>query len=73
MVLPVAEALTTPCLTGRMNPTARSKLKEQSRVAKKYGIRAVWGVVTGGGILELASEIAKGEIVKQGKEKKLDY
>ena len=69
MVLPVAEALSTPCLTSKMNPAAREKLKEQYRVAKRYGIKAAWGVVTGSGIFELTKEIAKGEIVKQGKEK----
>ena len=65
MVLPVAEALTTPSLTSHMTPTARQKLKENYRVAKRYGIKAAWGVVT----LELAKEVAKGEIVKQGKQK----
>ncbi|MCU0680607.1 MAG: hypothetical protein MUF50_04905 [Planctomycetes bacterium] len=69
MVLPVAEALTTPCLTTTINPIARQKLKEQYRVAKHYGIKAAWGVVTGSGVLELAKEVAKGEIVKQGKQK----
>ena len=69
MVLPVAEALTTPSLTSHMTPTARQKLKENYRVAKRYGIKAAWGVVTGSGVLELAKEVAKGEIVKQGKQK----
>jgi len=32
-VLPVAEALTTPCLTSRMRPASREKLKEK---AKRY-------------------------------------
>ena len=36
MVLPVAEALTPPCLTSRMNPAARRKLKEQYRIAKRF-------------------------------------
>lgn len=69
MVLPVAEALTTPCLTSRMNPNAREKLKEKYIIGKRYGIKAAWGVVTGSGALELAKEVAKGEIVKQGKKK----
>ena len=69
MILPIAEALTTPCLTSRMNPAAREELKEKYRVAKRYGIKAAWGVVTGSGVLELAKEVAKGEIVKHGKKK----
>lgn len=69
MVLPVAEALTTPCLTSKMNTSAREELKEKYRVAKRYGIKAAWGVVTGSGVLELAKEVAKGEIVKHGKKK----
>jgi hypothetical protein len=69
MVLPVADALTTPCLTNSMNPVARQKLKERYRIAKRYGIKAAWGVVTGSGILQLAKEVAKGKIVKQGKRK----
>jgi hypothetical protein len=69
MVLPVAEALTTPSLTSHMNPIARQKLKENYRVAKRYGIKAAWGVVTGSGVLELTKEVAKGEIVRQGKKK----
>ena len=69
MVLPVAEDLTTPSLTSHMNPVARQKLKEKYRVAKRYGIKAAWGVVTGSGVFELAKEVAKGEIVKQGKQK----
>jgi len=69
MVLPVAEALTTPCLMSVMNPAARKILKEKYRVAKRYGIKAAWGVVTGSGVLELAKEAAKGEIIKHGKKK----
>jgi len=69
MVLPVADALTTPSLTSHMNPAARQKLKEKYHVAKRYSIKAAWGVVTGSGVLELAKEVAKGEIVKQGKQK----
>lgn len=51
MVLPVADALTTPCLTSQMNPAAREKLKENYRIAKRYGIKAAWGVITGSGSL----------------------
>jgi hypothetical protein len=69
MVLPIADALTTPCLTNGMNPVAREKLKEQYRIAKRYGIKAAWGVVTGSGVVELATEVVKGEIVRQGKQK----
>jgi hypothetical protein len=69
MVLPIAEALTTPCLTSRMNPAAREKLKEKYRTAKKYGIKAAWGVVTGSGILELGKEYVKGEVITRGKKK----
>jgi len=60
MVLPVAEGLTTPSLTSRINPAARDKLKEKYRIAKRYGIKAAWGVVTGSGVLKLAKEVAKG-------------
>ncbi len=69
MVLPVADALTTPSLTNNMNPVARQKLKEQYRTAKQYGIKMAWGVVTGSGILHLSYEVAKGEILKHGKQK----
>ena len=69
MVLPVAEALTTPCLTSSMSPIARQKLKDRYRIAKNYGIKAAWGVVTGGGVLQLATEVAKGEVIKHGKQK----
>jgi hypothetical protein len=69
MVLPIADALTTPCLTNNMNPVARQKLKEQYRKAKGYGIKAAWGVVTGSGVLEVATDLAKGEIIRHGKQK----
>jgi hypothetical protein len=69
MVLPVSEALTTPCLTSRMNPAARKELKEKYRVAKKYGIRAAWGAVTGSGLLEIGKEVVKGQVVHHGKER----
>lgn len=65
----IADTLTTPCLTNNMNPVARKKLKEQYRKAKAYGIKAAWGVVTGLGVLELATDLAKGEIINHGKQK----
>lgn len=69
MVLPVAEALTTPCLTSRMSPASREKLKEKYKVAKLYGIKAAWCVLSGSCALELAKQVGKGEIVKHGKKK----
>ena len=69
MVLPIADGLTTPCLMNSMNPVARQKLKEQYCIAKMYGIKTAWGVITGSRVLELLKEAAKGEIVKQGKQK----
>ena len=69
MVLPVAEALSTSCLTSRMNPLARKKLLEQYRVAKKYGIKSAWAVVTGSGVFELAKDVAVGSVSNYGKEK----
>jgi hypothetical protein len=50
-------------------PAAREELKEKYRVAKRYGIKAAWGVVTGSGVLELVKEVAKGELVKHSKKK----
>lgn len=58
MPLPIADALPTPCLTNNMNPVARKKLKEEYRKAKAYRIKAAWGVVTGSGVLELATDLA---------------
>jgi hypothetical protein len=52
-----------------MNPAAREELKEKYRVAKSYSIKAASGVVPGFGVLELAKEVAKSEIVKHGKKK----
>lgn len=49
MVLSMADVLTTPCLTNNLNPVARQRLKEQYRIAKRYGIKADWGIVTGNG------------------------
>lgn len=69
MVLPITEALTTPCLTSSMNPVVRKKLKEQYRKAKRVGLVSAWGVVTGAGVLEIALAYAKGEVVKHGKKK----
>ena len=67
MVLPMAEALTTPSLTSRMSPSAREKLKDQYRRAKKYGLKAAWGVIAGAGVLELAKDVVQGELINQGK------
>jgi len=61
--------LTTPCLTSRMNPAAKEKLKERYRIAKRYAIKAAWRAVTGIGVFELAAEGAKGEIIRQGRER----
>jgi hypothetical protein len=69
MVLPVSEALTTPCLTSRMSQAARKQLKEKYRVAKKYGIKAAWGAVTGAGVFEIGKEVVKGQLVNRGKER----
>jgi hypothetical protein len=69
MVLPIAEALTTPSLTSRMSPAAREQLKEKYRTAKKYGIKAAWGVVTGAGLLEVGKEVVKGEVINRGKKR----
>jgi hypothetical protein len=52
MVFPTAEAL-TPCLTQRLSPETRKMWKERYRYAKKYGIRATFGVVTGTGCYTL--------------------
>lgn len=69
MFLSVTEALTTPSLTNNMNPIARKKFKERYRIAKAYGIKSAWGVVTGAGVLEVAVDVVKGEVVKLGKQK----
>ena len=55
MVLPTAEAL-TPCLTQRLSTETRSKWKEGYRYAKKYGIRATFGAITGTGCYTLVKE-----------------
>jgi hypothetical protein len=52
-----------------MNPVARKKLKEQYLKAKTYGIKAAWAVVTGSGVRELATDLAKGETIRHGKQK----
>ena len=69
MPLPVAEALTTPCLTQHMPAAARNRLKERYRKAKKLGIKAAWGVVTGAGVFEIGKEVVKGAVVNKGKKK----
>ena len=57
MVFPTAEAL-TPCLTQKLSPETRKMWKERYRYAKKYGIRATFGVVTGRGSYTLVKEAA---------------
>ena len=56
MVFPTAEAL-TPCLTQRLSPETRKMWKDRYRYAKKYGIRATVGVVTGTGCYTLVKEV----------------
>ena len=36
----------TPCLTQKLSPESRKKLKEYYRTAKKYGIRGLLSVVS---------------------------
>jgi hypothetical protein len=73
MVLPVAEGLTTPHLTSSMNPVLQRKFKERYRSWKGYFLKGTWGVVTGAGLMELATEVVtevvKGETLKHGKKK----
>ena len=57
MEFTLAEAL-TPCLTQRLSPETRKMWKERYRYAKKYGIRATFGVVTGTGCYTLVKEAA---------------
>lgn len=66
MVLPSAEAL-TPCLTKRLSPERRNNLKEKYRKVKKYGIRFAFGSVTGAGVVSLAKDLAKDQVVFDGK------
>jgi len=63
MVFPTAEAL-TPCLTQRLSPETRKMWKERYLYAKKYGIRATFGVVTGTGCYTLVKEVAT-DVVKR--------
>lgn len=66
MVLPGAEAL-TPCLTQSLSAENRKIWKERYRIAKKYGIRAGFGAVSGTGIYTLAREAAKDGVNRHAK------
>lgn len=66
MVFPTGEAL-TPCLTGRLSHETRETWKERYRIAKKYGVRAGFGVISGTGCLTLAKEAAKDGIKRHAK------
>jgi hypothetical protein len=68
-IFPVAEALSTSYLTSRMSFQAREALKDKYRNAKKFGIRSAWAVVSGVGIIELTSEMVRGQVVHYGKKK----
>jgi hypothetical protein len=48
-----------PCLTQRLSPESRKKLKEYYRTAKKYCIRGLFGMVGGTGGYTLLKEAAK--------------
>ena len=61
-----AEAL-TPCLTKRLSPERRNRLKERYRKVKKYGIRAGFAGVTGAGVVSLAKDLAKDQVFFHGK------
>jgi hypothetical protein len=52
-----------------MNPVLQRKFKEKYRVWKGYGLKGAWGLITGAGLLELATEVVKGEVLKHGKQK----
>ena len=66
MVFPTAEAL-TPCLTGRLSHETRETWKEGYRIAKKYGVRAGFGLISGRGCLTLAKEAAKDGVKRHAK------
>jgi hypothetical protein len=57
----------TPCLTQRLSPESRTKLKQYYRSSKKYGIRAMFGFVGGTGIYSILQEVAKEGIRCHGK------
>jgi hypothetical protein len=59
----------TPCLTQKLSPESRKKLKEYYRTAKKYGIRGlfVFGLVSGTGSYTLLKEAAKEGVKRHGK------
>jgi ascorbate-specific PTS system EIIC-type component UlaA len=56
-----------PCLTQRLSPESRKKLKEYYRTAKKYCIRGLFGMVGGTGGYTLLKEAAKDGIKRHGK------
>jgi hypothetical protein len=57
----------TPCLTQKLSPESREKLKEYYRTAKKYGIRSLFTVVSGTGGYTLLKEAAKEGVKRHGK------
>jgi hypothetical protein len=61
MVFPTAEAL-TPCLTQKLPPETRKKWRERYRSVKKYGVRTMFGAVTGTGCYTLVKEATMGGI-----------
>ena len=61
-----AEAL-TPCLTKRLSPERRNRLKEHYRKVKKYGIRTAFAGITAGGLVSLAKDLGKEQAFFHGK------
>jgi len=66
MVFPVNDSI-SPCLTQKLSPESRRKLKEYYRTTKKYGIRGLFGVVSGTGCYTLLKEVVKDGVKRQGK------
>jgi hypothetical protein len=66
MVFPVVVSI-TPCLTQKLSPESRKKLKEYYRTAKKYGIRGLFSLVSGTGGYTLLKEAAKDGVKRHGK------
>jgi hypothetical protein len=66
MVFPVYVSITS-CLTQKLSPEIRKKLKEYYRNVKKYGIRGLFGVVSGTGSYTLLKEAAKEGVKQHGK------
>jgi hypothetical protein len=63
------ESFTTPCLTKRMSPESRRRLREIYRKLKRYRIRGAIGTATGGSFCQIAWEISRGELKTYGKRK----